>query len=230
MTSVPSRFKTTLPTVIKEIQKSIPNVEIIVSIPKSYRKGWEWNEPDLDEIKKISTLNIVEEDWGPATKLLGGIEWVKNNNLNIDSIITFDDDIILNDFKLQVQNLSTNFLNKKCIITSRGLKASYAPYYSGNGLFGIEESYCDGVAGFLGVFYPSTFWENDTCFDLIKSDNLFYSEDDAYFGAVAKTLNINIWSTKLYTKWRALDSWSAVAEGGNRRERESKLYSKIVNI
>ena len=225
LTSVPTRFKNELPKVLKHI-KDNSEIDVVLSIPKEYRKAWSWTDSDIEHLKDIVTINIVDEDWGPATKLLGGIDWVKKNNLDVDGIITIDDDIILSDFNLQVECLLETASEKpNTVITTGGLKLKHGIPS------GVYNQQCDVVAGFMGVFYPKNFWKTNLPFTLLKelSDG-FYSEDDAYFGAVAYKLKINIWSTNKKVTWKALTHISAVTAEleGNRRDREIKLYKELI--
>ena len=234
LTSVPSRFKNELPKVLKHI-KDNSEVDIVLSIPKEYRKSWSWVDSDIEHLKELVTINIVDEDWGPATKLLGGIDWVKKNGLDVDGIITLDDDIIFTDFNLQLEHLLKTATEKpNTVITTGGLRAKHAPFRVGEGLNRVFEGYSHGVSGFMGVFYPKNFWKTDLPFTLLKelSDG-FYSEDDAYFGAVAHKLKIKIWSTKEVTSVLPLahgDENSAVCfeNNGVRKEREANLYQELL--
>ena len=225
LTSVPTRFKNELPKVLKHI-KDNSEVDIVLSIPKEYRKAWSWIDSDIEHLKELVTINIVDEDWGPATKLLGGIDWVKKNDLDVDGIITLDDDIIFTDFNLQLENLLKTATEKpNTVITTGGLKLKHGKPS------GVYNQQCDAVAGFMGVFYPKNFWKTDLPFTLLKelSDG-FYSEDDAYFGAVAYKSKINIWSTDKKVTWKALTPISAVTVDleGDRVDREIKLYKELI--
>lgn len=225
LTSVPTRFKNELPKVLKHI-KDNSEVDIVLSIPKEYRKSWSWVDSDIEHLKELATINIVDEDWGPATKLLGGIDWVKKNDLDVDGIITLDDDIIFTNFNLQLEHLLKTATEKpNTVITTGGLKLKDGKPS------GVYNQQCDAVAGFMGVFYPKNFWKTDLPFTLLKelSDG-FYSEDDAYFGAVAYKSKINIWSTDKKVIWKALTPISAVTAEleSSRIDREIKLYKELI--
>ena len=112
MTSVPSRFKDTLPQVISMIKENLQGTQIILSLPKTYRKGWEWDIKDIEHLSGV-TINILDEDYGPATKLLGGIKYVKENKLNIDGIITLDDDILFDNINEVVSDLLESTIEHK---------------------------------------------------------------------------------------------------------------------
>ena len=233
MTSVPDRFKDTLPRVISMISENLQGIQIVLSLPKTYRKGWEWDIKDIEHLSGV-TVNILDEDYGPATKLLGGIKYVKENKLKLDGIITLDDDILFDNINEVVSDLLESATSRKDeIITSSGLLACNKPFRIGNGLKTVSEQYSHSVAGYMGVFYPSKFWDSSLPFTVI--DDLsegFYSEDDAYFGAVAYIAGIKIWSkssSKIFLK--SITDISAVDTGhGNvaRHHRESALYTELV--
>jgi len=232
MTSVPSRFKDTLPQVISMINENLQGTQIILSLPKTYRKGWEWDIKDIEHLSGV-TINILDEDYGPATKLLGGIKYVKENKLNIDGIITLDDDILfdnINEVVFDLLELATE--RKDEIITSTGLLVCNPPFRISNGIKIAVNEYSHSVAGYMGVFYPSKFWDSSLPFTVIGDlSEGFYSEDDAYFGAVAHIAGIKIWSkSKSKYKFRAIDDISAVSSGqeGNRHDRESSLYKELI--
>lgn len=235
ITSVPSRFKNELMRVLKSLSNKTLSIPIIVSIPKSYRKGWTYTAEEIADIAKLPgvIVNIIDDDYGPATKLLGGIEWAKKNNKDLDHIITMDDDIIFeNPTEKIIDLLELQKKHNEHVITYHGLKLTKPPYYSGNGLDGVKEDWSHSVAGFLGVIYPKSFIDSDVPFNLFKELNPnFYSEDDAYFGAVAARLNIKIWSSTNKSKWSSISKESAVDAtlSGDRRDRESQMYNELID-
>ena len=230
MTSVPSRFKDTLPQVISMINENLQGTQIILSLPKTYRKGWEWDIKDIEHLSGV-TINILDEDYGPATKLLGGIKYVKENKLNIDGIITLDDDHLFDNINEVVSNLLESTIEHKDeIITLSGLSLYKPPYKLARGVKNAINEYAHIPQGFAGVFYPSKFWDSSLPFTVI--DDLsegFYSEDDAYFGAVANIAGIKIWSSQR-SKCRSISDESAVQSNHEeeREDRVAKLYNELV--
>ncbi len=97
---------TTIPNRIKNINKTIDSIisqkqkpdKIFVNIPLKYKRFKEII--DNSQIEKLGT-GIVEvtrcEDYGPATKLLGSLEKIKENSL----IILVDDDHIYEDYMIE---------------------------------------------------------------------------------------------------------------------------------
>ena len=230
MTSVPSRFKDTLPQVISMINENLQGTQIVLSLPKTYRKGWEWDIKDIEHLSGV-TVNILDEDYGPATKLLGGIKYVKENKLNIDGIITLDDDYLFDNINEVVSNLLELATERKDeIITLSGLSLYKPPYKLARGVKTAINEYTHIPQGFAGVFYPSKFWDSSLPFTVI--DDLsegFYSEDDAYFGAVANIAGIKIWSSQRL-KGQSISDESAVQSSHEeeREDRVAKLYTELV--
>jgi len=214
------------------IKENLQGTQIILSLPKTYRRGWEWDIKDIEHLSGV-TVNILDEDYGPATKLLGGIKYVKENKLNIDGIITLDDDILFDNINEVVSDLLESTIEHKDeIITSSGLLVCKPPFIIGNGIKPAINEYSHSVAGYMGVFYPSKFWDSSLPFTVINDlSEGFYSEDDAYFGAVAHIAGIKIWSkSKSKYKFSAIDDSSAVDSGqeGHRHDRESALYAELI--
>ena len=234
VTSIPNRFNNELIQVLKHIRQ-ITDLMIVVSIPTNYRKSWTYTDQDLQELRKLDQVivNIVDTDWGPATKLLGGIDYIKKHNLDIDTIITIDDDIIFGQPDKIINGLiETSKTRPNEIITSGGLKAHKPPYESGNGLDGVQNQYSHTVAGFMGVLYPKSFFISPTLFDLFAevSDD-FYSEDDAYFGAVAQRQNTKIWSTPHNSSFKSISQFSGVRVGYNmlRKQRDNMIWKYLLD-
>jgi hypothetical protein len=208
---------------------------IVVSIPISYRKHWTYTEEDLQELRKLDSviINIVHVDWGPATKLLGGIDYIKRNDLDISGIITIDDDIIFSDpYKIIDGLINTSKERPNEVITSGGIKAIRPPYLVGNGIDGVQEEYSHSVAGFMGVFYPKSFYMSPvlfTLFDEVGPD--FYSEDDAYIGAVAQRIETKIWSIKSNSMMKSISLFSGVRVGYNmlRKERDNMIWKFLLD-
>lgn len=232
--TVPFRFNDTLPRVLESIKDL--GFTIVVNIPKEYRKDWDVIEEELPKSSQNVIINRTREDWGPATKLLGGIEWARKNRNNIKGIITVDDDIIFKDPEYAITSLiSESTVMPGCVITRCAIKTVNPPYKCGDGLkHMVTNDYIDGVAGYLGVFYPFNIFDNDVSFNFLREiPEGFYSEDDAYFGALASKLGCPAWATSKHSSAQILGSVSAVevglTNGYDRIQRESELYTYLVN-
>lgn len=104
LTSIPSRLKYLLSTLLSLLKQSIKADEIVLSLPKYSVREPNKEDPyiidpmleDFIQKKKITVLRC-EKDYGPATKLLGLLKREKSLNLNKEEeslIITVDDDKI----------------------------------------------------------------------------------------------------------------------------------------
>ena len=104
LTSIPSRLKYLLSTLLSLLKQSIKADEIVLSFSRYSLREPAKGDPyiidpllaDFIQKKKITVLRC-EKDYGPATKLLGLLKREKSLNLNKEEeslIITVDDDKI----------------------------------------------------------------------------------------------------------------------------------------
>lgn len=233
ITSVPYRLNTTLPDVLQSYENL--GFRIVVNIPETYRKKWAVEEEKIPPSSENIIINRCSKDWGPATKLLGTIEWCNENNITPLGIITVDDDTVFDDPLYAVESLILESIERPDTVITRGaIITSHPPYTLGNGLIhNVCDNYADGVAGFLGVYYPFNKFNNRTSFELLeKGPNEFYSEDDAYFGGLASKLKCPVWSSSKQSNPVMLGTPSAVeydpSKYVDRVKREARLYSYLV--
>ena len=233
LSSVPSRFDNMLLKVIESFKPL--GFTIIVNIPQSYKKDWKIDESKIPESGDNLIIHRCSKDWGPATKLLGGIEWCQNNNINSIGLITIDDDTVFDNPAEAINSLIKESINRPNHVITRGaIKVIKPPYSFGNGLqHNVTNDYADGVAGYLGVYYPFEKFNNSIPFEFL--DQLpegFYSEDDAYFGALSSKLGCPVWAGSHRPLPYMLDPISAVEfgleQGSDRIKRESELYTHLV--
>lgn len=94
LTTTPSRIGKIKPTIDSFLNQSLKPSGIILNIPKLSFKGEQYVIPDwLIEYDKttILTINKVDKDYGPGTKLYGSLNVITNPNA---IIIIADDDIV----------------------------------------------------------------------------------------------------------------------------------------
>ena len=195
LTSIPRRFTTSLPIVLKSIQKQSMKCKIILNIPHEYSK---WDMVELpDEIKnnKDIILNRTIIDYGPATKLLGAIDYINKMNLSIKYVITIDDDIeyIDSDYFQNIKQTVAKYPDH--VISIASINLSHYPYSYENGLSYDNLGYVDIPRGYCGVSYPIYLFKTSTYlsrefFNTLPSG--IFNEDDAYFGILMGILNIPI--------------------------------------
>ena len=90
LSTIPSRFKLLGPTLQSMLQQDIKIDAIELFIPKTYRRFPDYNQI-LPRVPKGVTINVVEFDFGPATKILPAVQKYNDKDVNI---LYCDDDRI----------------------------------------------------------------------------------------------------------------------------------------
>ena len=119
VTTIPSRLEN-LEIAIKSIEKqTVKPDKVFVNIPYVYKRfpNSTIDEKYLEKIRKLKNVEIIRcEDFGPATKLMGALNKIRN----YDCVIIIDDDheyhesmceIFIEEFKITRLNYSF-YLNK----------------------------------------------------------------------------------------------------------------------
>jgi hypothetical protein len=193
ISTVPPRFQDILP----EVLDSLREVECkkIVLIPKRYLK---WGVPKIpSSIIERQDIEVVmpKLDYGPATKLLGAIEYARLHN-QFTHILTLDDDAYYTrplDLIKRFKDIAALRANE--VLTIGGIKIVSHPYAYRNGLMIHNHGHVDLVTGCDGVLYPLSLIDNDLLFsgfdDLPKG---IFNDDDLYFGIVLSRLKIPVFS------------------------------------
>mgnify|MGYP007032680137 FL=1 len=91
---------TTSPSRIHKCEKTIDSILsqetkpdlILLNIPKKYRGEEEYEIPSF--VRDKVTLNVIDEDLGPGTKLIGSIMYCEKNDIDADKFVYFDDDVL----------------------------------------------------------------------------------------------------------------------------------------
>jgi hypothetical protein len=123
MTTIPSRIFYIYKTIDSILSQSYLPEKIFINIPKYYKR---FNKtilsyypnltPEMFELEKIKTkyksmveINIIDDDYGPGTKLLG-ILTSKNDFHNDDFILLVDDDVIYKTYAFDIiyKNIKDN--------------------------------------------------------------------------------------------------------------------------
>lgn len=239
LTSIPRRFNTTLPKVIESIKRQTIRCKIIVNIPNKYLK---WNNdiiiPDYLLNDSDIIVNRTSRDYGPATKLLGAIEYVDRMGLGdiIRYIVTIDDDIIYMDTKFIEYFLNVMKIYPNYIVPIASIRLVNHPYHCNDGLSYNNIGFVDAPCGYKGVMYPIYLFNSDRFFmkkDFVDTLPLgIMNDDDAYFGIIMGIMNIPLYvitSTMHYNE--AIDiEGSAVQSNVNtcRKTNESNIYQDAV--
>jgi hypothetical protein len=93
LTTTPYRINLIEPVILNLVNQTIKADKIILNVPEIfYRSGEIYIIPDFLSKYPI-VINKISKDYGPATKLVGSLEYMINNNYNPDYVIILDDDI-----------------------------------------------------------------------------------------------------------------------------------------
>lgn len=201
LTTIPSRLKYLLSTLLSLLKQSVQADEIVLSLPKHSVREPTKGDPyimntmlkDFIEKSNITVLRC-EKDYGPATKLLGVLKREKTLNLEKDKeslIITVDDDKIydINTIKNLLDGWKRNkysvVARKGSIITRINKKSKL--YLTNKSKFDKMDRLHERIVlgtkikkdtnisvlfGTGGVLYRSSFFNNDV-FDYKKSNPKF---------------------------------------------------------
>ena len=239
MTSIPRRFDTCLPGVIKSLKLQSVRYTIVLNIPTEYVK-WKGdvNIPSWITDDRDIVVFRPKKDYGPATKLLGALEYIETKP-EIKYIITVDDDIefLYENHIERIMDLSSRRPDE--ILTHSGLRLAHPPYRFRNGLDNDNYTrYVDVPAGFFGVLYPvKCLRENahlltDEFISTLPSG--VFHEDDSFIAIVCGIAGIPIYSFKgehAVMVRQTYDGGSAICEqmGKDRNDNETELYQFAVS-
>lgn len=192
LTSVPRRFNTTLPKVLSALRRQSVAPRIVLSIPHSYRK-WGASPPFATDVPDVE-IHRPAEDYGPATKLLGGLEYAAAHP-EVSHVITMDDDVVPGSDRL-FEYLLTCSAIVGCAVTSGGIRLKHAPYRrSGEGLsYRSRFQRMHIPSGYRGVVYPvKPLLQSDRPFRLLaEMPPGTFNDDDACFGCLLGAMSIGL--------------------------------------
>ena len=222
VTTIPRRFHQSLPKVIASIQQQSIRCKILINISDNYVK-WP-NETIVVPDAWIQDPDIhvytTSRDFGPATKLLGAIEFLATTNTvvkgidpnQVTHVVTIDDDIVYTDIHFLQRFLEASRQYPKYVLPVKSITLGYEPYHHLQGLIYDKEGFVDVPRGFHGVVYPlselavSRRTENLSGHFGPSLDDRFYmspefiatlpeevfNDDDAFFGIILGLMNVPI--------------------------------------
>jgi hypothetical protein len=240
LTSIPRRFNTCLPKVIENLKNQSVQCKIIVNIPLEYEK---WKEDVVIPEWLFSHSDVIVyrpvKDYGPATKLIGALEYIKvTNTSNIRYVITVDYDILYSAEHIEKLKAVSNSLPNYAI-TLAGIKLIKFPYHCNDGLAYHNDGFVDASGGFYGVVYPiKPLQENSHLFEKEFIDSLpsgIRNDDDVFFGIICAIINVPIYAcynSTFLTVWPYDSGESAVEESTQipRSQNESELFQFAVEM
>ncbi|WP_127142764.1 glycosyltransferase family A protein [Pelagibacterium montanilacus] len=230
LTTVPKRFETTLPRVLDNLAEQSVVDRVLVNIPHHYRKWGAAHVPPCLEKHPKAHLFRPSIDYGPATKLLGALEYVRGK-VGIEYIVTCDDDVLFKSPRHIEHLIRCARMLPDCIVTIGGIRLDHLPFKRKDGLEkGERYTPVHAPQGFRGVVYPAKALMADTrSFSLMHElPSGIFHDDDAYFGIVAGAMGIPVISVPgLSPVVAGGHIGSAVTEGvdEDRITNEANLYS-----
>lgn len=204
LTTIPSRINEIKPTIDSLKAQILRPQKIIVNIPKRYERfGTSITKfPEFLENDPMVQINIIEEDYGPATKMLGML------NLDIPPntiVLVCDDDAEYGRFWscTLLKGILLNPSKISCVCAPRNLTAIF-----GNGGWGFYRKIVDKIS------IMKSYYKNKNSCNFVDDD--FFT---SYFGK--NIINcVGIWNTlvKHKTKSRDIDGLRDL-KGNNSRKK-----------
>lgn len=188
LTTIPPRFLSeNFDKVIDSLKNQILKAEIVLNIPKNYKRKFEYSEKLLNN--KIELLknqgiivNIIEEDLGPITKILGLLNLELNDR---DIIISLDDDFEINSKMTYFHLLCYKIYKCDCIFIPETLRGNETQIFYNN-YFGSCFGYHTFSFRFKFVKELYTFYN-----EVIKLDRDLWRHDDLIISIFYKVKNLN---------------------------------------
>jgi hypothetical protein len=239
LTSIPRRLDGSLLDVLATLKRQSLKCKILVNIPHSYRKwGAVGSIPTrLQDIEDV-IISSPKTDYGPATKLLGALEYIQNRP-EVEHIITVDDDMLLPDVDHLRYLSEFASVFPEFAVTFGGVKLKHFPFKSDDGLiYDNRFKFVDVPAGYRSVLYPTKVLRNSRIpfefFDKLPPG--IFHDDDAYFGIVLSVLNIPLFAIPkrpggMSTKTSKHEGGSAVTElvDKDRAQNEMEIFQYAVS-
>lgn len=189
ITTMPGRYAKLLRTLRSLHKQDYPLDAIYLGISKESRR-LKLEYPEFpDEIKQLCTIVVCDEDYGPCTKIVGGL--ISEDDPDT-IIVTFDDDVIYSP-NLISSMLAYHHKYPNSAIGSNGILLKFGfPFYSSisnrglimdritGPIFSQEGRLVDALCGFSGVLYVRKFFPHRS---QLHDKFLKYPlmDDDVYF-------------------------------------------------
>lgn len=189
-TTSPKRIHLCYPMILGLLRQSVAPDKIILNIPEVFERTQEKYQVPK-ELSKIVEVNVCSRDWGPATKLVPTIEYLRKNKYPENTRILYCDDDIYYPPTLIEMLKNTNdtyvWTNSGChIINYKQLAAERAKFTT----VSVAEGF-GGVCVTLRMFPPNDFTTYmETCImylELRLSDDIILSN---YFSKQGITIVI----------------------------------------
>ena len=214
-----SKIKPMMDSILNQTRK--PDY-FLLNIPKIFpRTQRSYDIPDFIKDNDDITVNVIERDFGPATKVIPTIQFIKDNNIDISEtrIIYVDDDI------KQLPNMINSFLkfsgNKNIILGASGFDFATSPFGDGQiGIYGRRKhlSKVSVIEGYGAVCLSPEVFRSDFMdyFNSVSSIKYCLLSDDVILSNYYNMHNniclvINTWDIS----WSNLWKYNCILEYGN---------------
>ncbi len=253
LTTTPARFNSSdIINVLESLfNQSIPATKIFLIVCNSYFRKFAQKESDVITDKRISyilnkfqNIEIIRtKDYGPATKLLGLLEYNQKNKFlsENDQIIIVDDDTIYSN-NLIISHMMSHQIYDCDIsaVNETSLIKSWSPYQ----FFVHDEFYNDDYMGFLygwlsfSILYRSTSKVMDFYTEIKKTFPDIFYHDDLLFTLYMYHMKLYVVENKFITictnnARTSIDSINPLRDlsinGGSKYDLEKNIY-KYYNI
>ena len=164
LTTLPSRVDNIYETIISIQNQSIKPNKIFINLPYSYKrfKDYSFTQNQINKLSKYDIEIVRCDDFGPATKLMGSLNEIKDN---YDCVILLDDDHIYHNksFEIMLKNFSLN-------------KVNYSYYL--NKIFNIRHGQCSDIFLINSIFLDDieNFYNK-----FVKNSTNMFLDDDLWF-------------------------------------------------
>lgn len=205
LTTLPDREDKLIRTLRSLHAQTVKLDAIYLAVPKEARR-LKMKYPEFsDQVKKLATIVDSPDDFGPLTKLYGGLSQEKDPNT---IIISFDDDVNYPVNSVEIL-LKYHSIRDNAAIASCGFYIKHGFPFIGatyniksfwSNIFNIkvpeDGRKCDILCGVVGVLYLRKFFPSDKeellkFFQLAHSDNNLYLNDDVLISGYLSQKNID---------------------------------------
>ena len=114
----------------------------LLNIPKIFpRTGKSYDIPDFIKDNDNITVNVIDRDFGPATKVIPTLQFIKDNDIDVSEtrIIYVDDDI--EQFPEMINTFLKYSKNENVVLGSSGFNFRYPLQYNNHVIIYAEKTF-----------------------------------------------------------------------------------------
>lgn len=189
LTSIPARFNSIKPTINSILAQTIQPEKIIIWIPKYYKRFdiAIKSIPEKLQMHPLVEVRIVDEDFGPATKLLPCLQ--SNSKIHPESnIIVIDDDVLYHRKHIErLLNFSKQFPNHAITTVGSNVIKNFRLKF----LFSLKNREVDILHGYAGYLVKKKFF-NHHIFQRPKDVRELFTHDDIWISGNLRRNKVDI--------------------------------------